>query len=67
VIQPLTPREAQVLAALSAGRTQKEIAADLAVSVVYVQHVTFHARLKMGATTTAQAIAIFSRGRKTRA
>jgi DNA-binding CsgD family transcriptional regulator len=53
----LTDREAQVLALLSGGRTNKEIAADLVVSVHTVERHLQNAYRKIGVRNRADAAA----------
>lgn len=55
---PLTPRETEVLRLLAAGRTDKEIAAALRLSLHTVAHVVASIRHKVGADSRAHAAAI---------
>jgi len=60
---PLTPRQAAVLAQLAEGKSNKEIARDLAISDMTVKvHVTAILR-SLGVSTRAQAIVAYRRER----
>lgn len=53
----LTPRQAEVVRGLAAGKRQREIAEDLRISVVQVRRLTRQARERTGARTTAELVA----------
>jgi DNA-binding CsgD family transcriptional regulator len=57
-VTPLTSRELDVLRLLAAGRTDKEIAACLRLSLHTVAHLVASARRKLGADSRAHAVAI---------
>jgi DNA-binding CsgD family transcriptional regulator len=52
----LTPREREVLAALAAGETGKEIAGELFIAPETVRRHVANARAKLHATTRAHAV-----------
>ncbi len=54
----LSPREIEILVALARGSTPKEIATSLDLSLYTVREYTRSARLKLGARSTEQAVAI---------
>lgn len=54
----LTPREADVLAAMSRGMTTKEIANELGVAIKTVEHHKSRIFTKFGARNTAHALAV---------
>ena len=54
----LTARERDVLRAFAEGVSQRETAARLGVGLSTVKRCVVSARLKLGATTTTQAVAI---------
>ncbi len=61
--EPLTPRQVAVLAQLAQGKSNKQIARDLAISDMTVKaHVTAILR-SLGVATRAQAIVAFRRER----
>ncbi len=53
----LTPREVEALRLIAAGRTNKEIATELVISVATVERHIFHIYAKIGARGRADAIA----------
>ena len=53
----LTPREVEALRLIAAGRTNKEIATELIISVATVERHIFHIYAKIGARGRADAIA----------
>ena len=55
---PLTAREAEVLALLAQGRTNREIAARLFISAKTVEHHVSRVLAKLGARTRAEAVAV---------
>ncbi|ULK98522.1 response regulator transcription factor [Bradyrhizobium sp. I71] len=62
-VSPLTPRQLAVLGLLAAGKANKEIARELAISDLTVKvHITTIFR-KLGVTTRTQAIVALQRGR----
>ncbi len=64
--EPLTPRQITVLALLSNGRSNKQIANELDIGEVTVKaHMTAILR-KLGVTTRAEAIVAFQRGQLAR-
>lgn len=54
----VTPREARVLTLLARGLTAREIAEEEGRALATIRHQIAHARHQLGATTTAQAVAI---------
>lgn len=61
--RPLTRRHVEVLGAMSRGLTYKETAAELAIGIETVKEHLKHARDRLGARNTNQAIAeAFRRG-----
>ena len=52
----LTPREVEALRLIAAGRTNKEIATELVISVATVERHIFHIYAKIGARGRADAI-----------
>lgn len=56
-----SPRELQVLGLLAAGNTAEDVAALLGTSFYTVRAQIHQARLKLGARTIAQAVAIVCR------
>ncbi len=53
----LTPREVEALRLIAEGRTNKEIATELVISVATVERHIFHIYAKIGARGRADAIA----------
>lgn len=60
--QPLTPREAEILAAIADGERDKVIAHRLSLSVRTVEHHVFNLRRKIGAKSIAHAAAMWASG-----
>lgn len=56
---PLSPREREVLGHVVQGKTNREIAELIGVSVRAVDSYLSNARLKMGARNRAEAVRIF--------
>ena len=54
----LTPREAEVLALVASGYTEREIARDLGLSPHTVKAHTGNILIKLGVTTRAAAVAV---------
>ncbi len=59
--KPLTTRELQVLRALADGRVRKNAGDELGVSESRVKDLLMTARLKLGASTSAQAVHLATR------
>ena len=57
LIEPLTDRELEVLRLLAAGRRNRDIAAELVVTLETVKKHTSHIFAKLGATNRTQAVA----------
>ena len=57
LIEPLTARELEVLRLLAAGRRNRDIAAELVVTLETVKKHTSHILAKLGATNRTQAVA----------
>lgn len=58
LLEPLSERELEILALVARGRSNKEIAADLVVSVATVKTHLNNTYRKLGASSRTQAIAI---------
>ncbi len=56
LLQPLTPRELEVLKLLSLGNTNREIARDLGISVGTVKNHVEHIMVKLGVSDRTQAV-----------
>jgi ATP/maltotriose-dependent transcriptional regulator MalT len=57
LVEPLTPRELEVLNLIATGRTNKQIAQDLVLSVGTVKYYTSHIYGKLGVSSRTQAVA----------
>jgi LuxR family maltose regulon positive regulatory protein len=57
LIDPLTPRELEILGLLAAGRRNREIAAELVVTLDTVKRHVSHIFDKLGASTRTEAVA----------
>jgi LuxR family maltose regulon positive regulatory protein len=57
LIEPLTPRELEILGSLAAGRRNREIAAELVVTLDTVKRHVSHIFDKLGASTRTEAVA----------
>jgi LuxR family maltose regulon positive regulatory protein len=57
LIEPLTPRELEILRSLAAGRRNREIAAELVVTLDTVKRHVSHIFDKLSASTRTQAVA----------
>lgn len=62
----LTPRELEVVDLLGRGRTPKEIASELGISLHTVRGHTDSARLRFGARTIPELVLLLARARATR-
>jgi DNA-binding CsgD family transcriptional regulator len=54
--RPLSRREREVISAIAAGKSSKQIAAQLSISSWTVRTYLSRIRKKMGVTTTAEAV-----------
>jgi DNA-binding NarL/FixJ family response regulator len=57
LVEPLTPRELEVLHLIAGGRTNKQIAGELILSVGTVKYYTSHIYGKLGVASRTQAVA----------
>jgi two-component system response regulator DegU len=56
LLQPLTPRELEVLEGMALGKTNREIAEDLVITMGTVKNHVEHLRSKLGASDRTQAV-----------
>ena len=60
-IRPLSPRMLDVLRKIADGKTYAQISSDLGISVSVVKNYSSRLRDRLGASNTAEAVAIASR------
>jgi len=60
---PLTARQARIIADIAMGRLQKQIAADLEISVNTVNRHVENIKIAIGAKTLAHAAALWASGK----